>query len=101
MRSSESRQLAFTFADNSPRKDRESGQTSKADVSAGKAYLLHQADVNLTNETDARIDSGGDCSAANLLEEVASLPNLAVALLRVASNKGCLLYTSDAADELT
>ena len=58
------------------------------DVSAGKAYLLHQADANLMNETDARIDSSGELSAENLLEEVASLPNLATALLRVASNKG-------------
>lgn len=100
MRSSESRQLAFTFADNSPRKDRESGQTSKADVSAGKAYLLHHADANLTNETDARIDSGGDCSAANLLEEVASLPNLAAALLRVASNKGAPGVDGRSVDEV-
>ena len=81
MKSSESRQLAFAFADNSPRKDHVSGQVSKADVSAGKAYLLHQADASLMNKTDARIDSGGEPSAANLLEEVASLPNLAVALL--------------------
>lgn len=72
------------FADNS----QESGQAPKADVSAGKAYLLYQADINLMNETDARTDSGGDVSAENLLEEVASLPNLATALLRVASNKG-------------
>ena len=84
MKSSESRQLAFAFADNS----QESRHTPKADVSAGKAYLLYQADANLTTETDARIDSGGEPSAENLLEEVASLPNLAVALLRVASNKG-------------
>lgn len=72
------------FADNS----QESKPSSQADVSAGKAYLLHQADANLTNETDARIDSSGAVSAENLLEEVASLPNLAAALLRVASNKG-------------
>jgi hypothetical protein len=84
LKSSESRQLAFAFADNS----QESRHTPKADVSAGKAYLLYQADANLTTETDARIDSGGEPSAENLLEEVASLPNLAVALLRVASNKG-------------
>ena len=84
MKSSESRQLAFAFADNS----RESGPASNADVSAGKAYLLYHADTNLTNETDARVDSGGERSSENLLEEVASLPNLATALLRVASNKG-------------
>lgn len=86
MKSSESRQLAFAFAGNSPRG--ESGQASKADVSAGKAWLLYQAESNLTNETDARVDSGGDFSSANLLEEVASLPNLAMALLRVVKNKG-------------
>jgi group II intron reverse transcriptase/maturase len=84
LKSSESHQLTFAFADNS----QESGQASRADVSAGKAWLLYQADANLMNETDARMDSGGEVSASNLLEEVASLPNLATALLRVASNKG-------------
>jgi len=84
LKSSESRQLAFVFADNS----KESRPDPKADVSAGQSYLQHQADANLTNETDARIDSGGEVSAENLLEEVASLPNLAVALLQVARNKG-------------
>jgi group II intron reverse transcriptase/maturase len=88
LKSSESHQLTLAFADNSAPKGRESGQASKADVSAGKAYLLYQADANLMNETDARIDSGGELSVENLLEEVASLPNLAAALLRVARNKG-------------
>lgn len=88
MKSSESRQLAFAFADNWSRKGLQSRQDSKADASSGKAWLLHQADANLTDETDARIDPGGEPSAENLLEEVASLPNLAAALLQVARNKG-------------
>jgi len=84
LKSSESHQLTFAFANNS----KEGGQASKADVSAGKAYLLHYDDLNLMKETDARTDSGRDVSAENLLEKVASLPNLATALLRVARNKG-------------
>lgn len=84
MKSSESHQLTFAFADNS----KESKQSSKADVSAGKAYLLYQADVNWMAESDARTELGGKLSTENLLEEVASLPNLATALLRVARNKG-------------
>ncbi len=72
------------FADNS----KENGTPPKADVSAGRSFLVHQADLNLTNETDARIDSDREVSVANLLEEVASLPNLATSLLQVASNKG-------------
>lgn len=72
------------FADN----PQGSWDASKADVSVGRAYLLHQASLDLTNETDAGTDSGGDCSAENLLEEVASLPNLAAALLQVARNQG-------------
>lgn len=51
------------------------------------------ADTNSTSETDARIDSSSGASsedsvAENLLERVASLPNLARALLKVARNKG-------------
>ncbi len=71
------------FADN----PKGSQAEPKADVSAGRAYLLHEADRNLTNETDA---SAEDCDKCHnrLLERVASLPNLARALLFVARNKG-------------
>ena len=71
------------FADNS----KENEADPKADVSAGRSYLLHEADRNLANETDAPTDiyDAGHC---RLLERVASLPNLARALLFVARNKG-------------
>lgn len=59
----------------------------KADASAGRLYLLHTADDNLTSETDAPAEDG-DASHDHLLERVASLPNLARALLFVARNKG-------------
>lgn len=49
----------------------------------GQEYLQHQAEINLTNETDTRATDSGQ-----LLERVAWLPNLARALLKVASNKG-------------
>lgn len=83
MKSSESRQLKFVFADNS----KESEYDPNADVSAGRSYLLHTADDNLTNETDALAEDQ-DESRDRLLEHVASLPNLARALLFVARNKG-------------
>jgi len=75
------------FADNSRSKDIESEPDPNADVSAGRSYLLHTADDNLTNETDAPVEDHGD-SQDRLLEHVASLPNLARALLFVARNKG-------------
>ena len=56
-------------------------------MSVGRAYLLHEADRNLTNETDA-LTSDCDANHDRLLERVASLPNLARALLFVARNKG-------------
>ena len=49
----------------------------------GQEYLQHQAEVNLADETDTRAADSGQ-----LLERVAWLPNLARALLKVASNKG-------------
>ena len=75
------------FADNSPSVGGESAGDLNADVSAGRSYLLHTADDNLTSETDALAD-GHDASHDRLLERVASLPNLARALLFVARNKG-------------
>ncbi|MBX3421765.1 MAG: hypothetical protein KF752_09450 [Pirellulaceae bacterium] len=49
----------------------------------GQEYLQHQAEVNLTSEEDTRATD-----RSRLLERVAWLPNLAHALLKVASNKG-------------
>ena len=83
MKSSESRQLGFVFADNS----KESEPDPKSDESVGRSYLLHTADDNLTSETDAPVDDQDTCHD-RLLERVASLPNLARALLFVARNKG-------------
>lgn len=83
MKSSESRQLTFGFADN----PQGSGEAKKADVSAGRAYLLRLADGNLTIESDAEADFWDD-DPQRLLEQVACLQNLAIALLKVASNKG-------------
>lgn len=62
---------------------KESESESNGDESPGSSYLLHQADLKETNETDTQADSH-----ERLLERVASLPNLARALLMVARNKG-------------
>lgn len=72
------------FAD-SPVSSRNSGASipSQQTYLPGQEYLLHQAEVNLTNETDTQITD-----SSQLLERVACLPNLARALLKVASNKG-------------
>lgn len=72
------------FAD-SPDALQSSGASSRGPQTylPGQEYLLHQAEVNLTDETDTRITDSGQ-----LLERVAWLPNLARALLKVASNKG-------------
>ena len=52
-----------------------------------KSYLLHTAEGNLTSETDTPAEDRGE-SHNSLLEQVASVPNLARALLFVAANKG-------------
>jgi group II intron reverse transcriptase/maturase len=71
--------LFFAFAD-SP----EGGKkVAAADVSEAKAYLLHIAKNKPTNGLTAHT-----VDASRLLEEVASLPNLARALLNVARNRG-------------
>ena len=84
MKSSESRQLKFVFAD-SPGTLQSSGASSRGPQTnlPGQEYLQHQAEINLTNETDTRATDSGQ-----LLERAAWLPNLARALLKVASNKG-------------
>ena len=80
MLSIDSRQLAFAFADNS----QESKSDKPADESAGKAFLLHQANIKEANESVTRADD----DASRLLERAASLSNLARALVNVARNKG-------------
>lgn len=79
LKSSESRQLIFVFADN----PRGGGDNHNADESAGRLFLLYQANAKETIDPDAGADD-----ASCLLERVASLPNLARALLNVARNKG-------------
>ena len=54
-----------------------------ADESAGRSYLLHQANAKETNDPDARA-----VDVTRLLERVASIQNLSRSLLNVARNKG-------------
>jgi len=74
-----SRQLKFVFAA-SPQGGGESGPS---DVSAGRDFLLHRANIKTANDLGA---SAAD--ASRLLEAVASPANLASALLNVVRNKG-------------
>lgn len=79
MLSAESRQLTLVFAD-SPK----GGKDDKpADVSAGKAFLLHQASVKEAIDPATQADDG-----SRLLQRAASVFNLARALVNVARNKG-------------
>lgn len=79
--------MTLVFADNPLSTEEGSEAAPTADVSAGRTYLLHTADGNLTDETDAPADDHRD-RGDRLLDRVASLPNLARALLSVARNKG-------------
>lgn len=79
MRSAESRQLPFVFAD-SPRGG---GSVGPEDGSEGRAYLLRTAEAR-----DARGSAAPATDVGSLLERVASPPNLAEALLHVARNQG-------------
>ena len=54
-----------------------------ADESAGRSYLLHQANAKETNDPDARA-----VDVTRLLERVASIQNFSRLLLNVARNKG-------------
>ncbi len=81
MRRADSSQLTFVFAD-SPRQ-RGGKSDEAADASAAKAWLLHIADGNEAGESVARSDD-----ANHLMEQAASTGNLALALLKVARNKG-------------
>jgi RNA-directed DNA polymerase len=72
-------QMSFAFAD-SPQGD---GETGLPDASGGRAFLLHIAKSKKKARTVA-------CTAdvSRLLEEVASVSNLALALLKVIRNQG-------------
>jgi group II intron reverse transcriptase/maturase len=73
------RQLTFAFAD-SPQGGKEA---RPGDESSGKAYLLHKVEGKNTHNLVAPA-----AGTARLLEQVASEPNLAKALLAVFRNKG-------------
>jgi len=75
-----SRQLTFAFADSPPGSKGEDA----SDVSDGKSYLLLKADIKEVNDPATRAADEHD----RLLERVASVPNLARALLNVARNQG-------------
>ncbi len=80
MRSAESCQLPFAFAD-SPQGG---GEASSEDVSEGRAYLLRIAKARKAQDSAAAATD----EVRSLLERVASPPNLAEALLHVARNRG-------------
>jgi RNA-directed DNA polymerase len=87
----EYRQLTFAFAA-SPRGD---GRAKLSDVSAGKVWLSLKAKVKEANDSAA-------CTvgASRLLESVASVSNLAQALLNVARNKGAAGVDGRSVDEV-
>ena len=79
MRRSRRHQLSFAFADSL----KGGGESGKSDESDGRDFLLHTAKTRDVTRLDA---TTGDTHS--LLERVASLANLASALLHVARNKG-------------
>ena len=79
MRRTGHRQLSFVFAD-SPQGG---GEAGASDASEGRAFLLHTAKRKRTARTVA-----GTADTCRLLEEVASVANLAQALLKVIRNQG-------------
>ena len=86
-----SRQLTFAFAD-SPQGD---GPAALTDLSVGKAWLALKAEVKEGKDSAAwTVDAG------RLLECVASVPNLAQALLNVARNKGAAGVDGRSVDEV-
>ena len=85
------RQLSFAFAD-SPR----GGKGGQApDESGGRAYLLHAAKGNA-----AKGPAAGAADGSGLLEQVASVPNLAAALLKVRRNRGAPGVDGRSVDEV-
>lgn len=91
MSKAEYRQLTFAFAD-SPQGD---GPVVLSDVSVGKAWLAHQAEVKEGKDSAAWTAGNG-----RLLEAVASASNLAQALLNVARNKGAAGVDGRSVDEV-
>ncbi len=91
MRSARRCQLTFVFAD-SPQGGK---GANPSDESGGKAYLLHIAKVKKTESLAA-----GVVDVNRLLERVASAPNLARALLKVARNKGAPGVDGRSVDEV-
>lgn len=92
MRSVESRQLPFAFAD-SPSG---SGDEALAGVPVGKAFLQLIAKARKTS--DPTTTAAGDTT--RLLDAVAQPANLAVALLHVARNKGAAGVDGRSVDEV-
>ena len=93
MRRADACQLTFVFAD-SP----QGGKSAEADdASPGKAWLLHTADGKEAIASAARAD---DPATDHLLEQAASLGNLARALLNVARNKGAAGVDGRSVDEV-
>ena len=91
MSKAEYRQLTFAFAA-SPRGD---GPVKLSDVSEGKAWLSLKAKVKEANDLAACT-----ADASRLLESVASVSNLAQALLNVARNKGAAGVDGRSVDEV-
>ena len=79
MRRTGHRQLSFAFAD-SPQGG---GEAGTPDTSGALAFLLHKAKPRKAARTVA-----GTADTSRLLEEVASIANLAAALLKVIRNQG-------------
>lgn len=73
------RQLAFAFADN----PQGGGQAATSGGPEGKTWLLRIANGKEASGPTARVDDTG-----RLLEQAASTPNMARALLNVARNRG-------------
>lgn len=92
MRSVESRQLPFAFADN----PRGVGAAQPAGAPEGRAFLTHTAKARKT--TDPTTTTAADTT--RLLEAAASPANLAVALLHVARNKGAAGVDGRSTDEV-
>jgi RNA-directed DNA polymerase len=87
----EHRQLTFAFAESL----QGDGRAALSDVSLGKAWLSLKAEVKEGSDSAAwTVDSG------RLLESVASVSNLAQALLNVARNKGAAGVDGRSVDEV-
>ena len=92
MRSVESRQLSFVFADSPPG----SGDVAPAGGPVGKAFLQLTAKARKTS--DPTTTAAGDTS--RLLDAAAHPVNLARALLHVARNKGAAGVDGRSVDEV-